>query len=97
MPRVLGTDIPLTFLEMIDVEEHYEADQRRANHQKALKQALLTTEHKEKAKRSAKKLKTFKFHGAFKSKADAVAKEKEIDGAFIRHKNGRYYVIQRLT
>lgn len=78
-------DVPLTLTDML------------VAHGVSRKRAKEFVHGKEQPKRSAKKLKTFKFHGAFKSKADAVAKEKEIDGAFIRHKNGRYYVIQRLT
>lgn len=38
--------------------------------------------------------KSFTFHGAFNSKQDAKRKEKEVPGSFIRHKNGRFYVLK---
>lgn len=38
--------------------------------------------------------KKFTFHGAFKTKADAKKKEKEVEGSFIREKNGRFYVMR---
>ncbi len=38
--------------------------------------------------------KRFTFHGAFKSKADAKKKEKEVEGSFIVEKNGRFYVMK---
>lgn len=43
--------------------------------------------------KNKKQKKRFTFHGGFASKEDAVKKEKEV-GGFIRHKNGRYYVIK---
>jgi len=41
----------------------------------------------------AKRGRKFTFHGSFKAKTDAVAKERATAHAFIQERNGRYLVL----
>ena len=45
------------------------------------------------APKRAKRGRRFTFHGSFKHKADAVAKERATPAAFIQERKGRYVVM----